>query len=199
MSEPFIGQIQPFGFDFAPRGWAKCDGQLLPISQNTALFSLLGITYGGDGKTTFALPDLRGRLPMHQGTGPGLSMRKMGQKPGTEITVLTLAQMPSHNHTGQVSNINLGTITAKLRCNTNESNTQAPEGNTIANANRNTYTDQAPNQDMHADSIEISQSGTATGSVTISNNGGSQPFSIMNPSLVINYCIALVGLFPSRS
>ncbi len=199
MSEPFIGQIQTYGFNFAPRGWALCDGQLLAISTHSALFSLLGTIYGGDGRTTFALPDLRGRFPTHFGNGPGLSTRKIGAKGGTETETLNINHLPSHNHTGQVSNINLGTISAKLRCNTAESNTQAPEGNTLANANRNTYIDQAPNQDMHAGSIEISQTGTATGSVTISNTGGSQAFSIMNPFLVINFCIALVGLFPSRS
>jgi microcystin-dependent protein len=188
MSEPFIGQIQPFGFDFAPRGWALCDGQLLPISQNTALFSLLGITYGGNGTTTFALPDLRGRLPMHQGTGPGLSMRKMGQKPGTEITVLTLAQMPSHNHAATA------TLTGTMRCNSDNGDVDTPPGHTLGRVpNRNVYSDQPPDSDMAANSVTVS------GNVTVANNGGSQPFSIMNPCLVINWCIALVGLFPSRS
>ncbi len=98
MSDPFIGQIQTFGFNFAPRGWARCDGQLLPISSNSALFSLLGTTYGGDGRTTFGLPDLRGRAALHQGQGPGLSNRNLGQRAGAENTTLTVNQMPSHNH-----------------------------------------------------------------------------------------------------
>jgi microcystin-dependent protein len=98
-AEPFIGEIMIFGGNFAPRGWAFCDGQLLPVSQNTALFSLLGTTYGGDGRTTFALPDLRGRVPLHPGTGPGLSSRQLGEKGGTETNVLTIGQMPAHNHT----------------------------------------------------------------------------------------------------
>ena len=95
-SEPFIGEIMMFGFNFAPRGWALCDGQLLPIPQNTALFSLLGTTYGGDGRTTFGLPDMRGRVAIHKGTGPGLTSRSMGQKGGTER--ISLSQMPSHTH-----------------------------------------------------------------------------------------------------
>ena len=99
MSEPFIGQIQPFAFNFAPRNWALCDGQLLPISQNTALFSLIGTTYGGDGRTTFGLPDLRGRVPIHQGHGPGLSSYVIGQTGGSATNTLTQAQMPSHTHT----------------------------------------------------------------------------------------------------
>ena len=96
--EPFIGQIIMFAGNFAPRGWAFCDGQLLPISQNTALFSILGTTYGGDGRTTFALPDLRGRVPMHAGHGPGLSSRRIGEKGGQESVTLTIAEMPSHTH-----------------------------------------------------------------------------------------------------
>ncbi len=101
--EPFLGQIVMFAGNFAPRGWAFCDGQLLPISQNQALFSILGTTYGGDGRTTFALPDLRGRVPMHQGRGPGLSDRRLGQKGGQETVTLTTNQLPSHNHSLNIS------------------------------------------------------------------------------------------------
>ena len=99
MSEPFIGEIRANGFSFAPRGWAFCDGQLLPVSQNSALFSLLGTTYGGDGRTTFGLPDLQGRAALHMGQGPGLSNRPIGQKAGTETNTLTAGQLPSHAHT----------------------------------------------------------------------------------------------------
>ena len=98
MADPFLAQIMMFGGNFAPRGWAFCDGQLLPISQNTALFSLLGTTFGGDGRTTFQLPDLRGRYPIHPGTGPGLSQRRWGERGGAETTTLTQAEMPSHDH-----------------------------------------------------------------------------------------------------
>lgn len=185
MSEPFIGQIQPYAFNFAPRGWALCDGQLLPISSNSALFSLIGTTYGGDGKTTFALPDLRGRSPMHQGHGPGLSARKIGQKAGTEYDTLTVAQMPSHNHSVSV--------TATLRANSQAADHPDPANNTLSfvAATRDVYNTQDPDVDMH--------SGSVVASGTVSNNGGSQPFPIMQPYLVINYCIALVGIFPSRS
>ncbi len=188
MSEPFIGQIQPFGFNFAPRGWALCDGQLLPISQNTALFSLLGTTYGGDGRTTFALPDLRGRMPMHFGNGPGLSTRKIGQKGGAESDVLTIAHMPSHNHAATA------TLTGTMRCNSDPGDVDTPPGHTLGQVpNRNVYSDQPPDSDMAANSVTVS------GNVTVANNGGSQPFSIMNPYLAINWSIALVGIFPSRS
>ncbi len=99
MSNPFLGQIQTFAFDFAPQGWAKCDGQLLPISSNTSLFSLVGTFYGGDGMTTFGLPDLRGRVPIHMGNGSGLSSRPMGQAGGAENETITINQLPVHNHT----------------------------------------------------------------------------------------------------
>jgi microcystin-dependent protein len=103
MSEPFIAEIRIFAGNFAPRGWAFCDGQLLPISQNTALFSLIGTTYGGDGRTTTALPNLQGRAPMHPGRGPGLTERRLGQKGGVETVTLSEAQMPNHNHQWQTS------------------------------------------------------------------------------------------------
>jgi microcystin-dependent protein len=199
MSEPFIGEIHLYAFNFAPRGWALCDGQLMPVSQHTALFSLLGTTYGGDGRNTFGVPDLRGRVPIHMGTGPGLYPRDIGDRGGTEISTLTVSQMPVHNHNATVSDIDLGTITAKLRCNSAECNTQEPEGNTLANTNRNAYINAAPDKDMHDGSVQITQSGTAGGTVTVANNGGSQPHNNMMPYLTINYCIALVGLFPSRS
>src|SRR5210317_2190722 len=98
MSEPFLAEVKIVGFDFPPRGWAQCDGQLLPINQNQSLYSLLGTTYGGDGRTTFALPDLRGRMPVHPGNGPGLSDRRLGEKGGAEDATLTVAEIPSHNH-----------------------------------------------------------------------------------------------------
>ncbi len=189
MSEPFIGQIQTYGFNFAPRGWALCDGQLLPISQNTALFSLLGTIYGGDGRNTLGLPDLRGRAPIHFGNGPGLSTRKIGSKGGEEWVTLNLTQMPSHNHTASSSG-----FTARMLCNNGPATKDTPVGNTLAELDRsNQYTDQAPNAQMAAGTVEID------GAVTINNNGGSQPHHNMQPYLTINYSIALVGLFPSRS
>ncbi len=171
MSDPFIGQIQAFGFNFAPRNWAKCDGQLLPISQNQALFSLLGTIYGGDGRTTLALPDLRGRAPIHQGNGPGLSSRTIGQKGGAETHTLTAAQMPNHFHgvqvTSEVGDQTSPTNAKPATANDGESNYSASNENTVANSTTNT--------------------------------GGNQSHNNMPPYLVINFCIALQGVYPSRS
>ncbi len=188
MSEPFIGQIQPFGFNFAPRGWALCDGQLLPISQNSALFSLLGTIYGGDGRTTVGLPDLRGRVPMHMGSGPGLTSRRIGDKSGYEAVTLTTAQMPAHDHTGTAD------LHGKVRCNSAAGNVDSPAGNCLAKIDRtNQYSDAGPNGDMADGTV------SACGNLTTATAGGSQAHSNMQPYLAINYCIALVGLFPSRS
>ncbi len=167
--DPILGQIQAFGFNFTPRGWAKCDGTLLAISSNSALFSLLGTTYGGDGRTTFALPDLRGRSGRHQGTGPGLSTVTIGQRGGAETHTLTTAQMPSHNHS----------IAAK-----EEGNSDTPGGTYIAGDGTSAFGTSADTQ-MAANAV--------------GNNGGNQSFNIQNPYLVVNYCIATVGIFPSRN
>jgi microcystin-dependent protein len=179
MSEPFVGQIQTFGFNFAPRGWAFCSGQLLPIAQNTALFSLLGTTYGGDGRTTFGLPDLRGRAPLHLGQGAGLSNHNIGQRAGSESSTLTINQMPSHDHTA---------LDPSLRASANPANTNDPTGNALAIAPA--YTDNPPVADMNADSIVHPQPGAA---------GGGGAHDNMQPYLTINFCIALVGIFPSRN
>lgn len=169
--EPFIGQIMMFGGNFAPRGWALCDGQLLPIAQNTALFSILGTTYGGDGKTTFALPDLRGRVPMHPGHGPGLSARRLGEKGGAESVTLTISNLPSHNHTLNVVDDDAKSLT--------------PAGNLLGNAQTQVYSSAAP-------------SGQA-GAQAISNTGGGVPVSNVQPFECVNYIIALEGIFPSRN
>src|SRR5262245_10977384 len=112
MADPFVAEIRIFGFNFAPRGWALCNGQVLPISQNTALFALLGSTYGGDGKTTFALPDLQGRVPMHPGQGPGLSLHDLGETGGTAAVTLQPSEMPAHTHTLGVQTALLGAVAA---------------------------------------------------------------------------------------
>ncbi len=165
-SEPFLGEIMMVGFTFAPRGWAFCDGQLLPINQNQSLYSLLGTTYGGDGRTSFALPDLRGRMAMHMdGSHP------WGQKSGSETIFLTAAQIPSHTHT--------------LQAQSAEGDTYEPEGTSLAYDRRDDqYSTSAPNVDMRAGSIA---------------NVGGQGHENMPPFLVINHCIALTGLFPSRN
>ena len=189
MSEPFVGQIQPYGFNFAPRGWAFCDGQLLAVSQNDALFSLLGTIYGGDGRTTFGLPDLRGRFPMHMGSGPGLSTRKIGQKSGAERETLTVNQLPSHNHAATT-----GSLTAQLHAGGSDADQQSPSGHALGTTtSESIYVNDTPGETMAAGSVTVS------GNVTVQNTGGSQSFSIMNPFLVINWCIALFGIYPSRS
>ena len=174
---PFIGEITWYAFTFAPQGWAFCDGQLLSISSNTALFSLLGTTYGGDGETTFALPDMRGRIPIHQGTGPGLSPYSLGSRGGTETVTLTIQTMPSHSHTGQI-NVN----------NEERADEDSPVDNYLSKQWRRAYHD---------------TTGTTTDDIlagvgTISNVGGGQPHNNMMPYQVLNCNIALVGLFPSE-
>jgi microcystin-dependent protein len=180
MSEPFIGQIQPFGFNFAPRGWALCDGQILPISQNTALFSLLGTTYGGNGQTNFALPDLRGRMMVHQGSGPGLPPVVMGEVAGSPQQTLLISNMPAHNHMLNAS-------------------TTAADGSTPAN----TFLALANGADNLGNPVTVQIYGPAANTtmnpMAIGISGGSVPFSIMPPYLVISICIALNGIFPSRN
>jgi microcystin-dependent protein len=171
LSEPFLGEIRMVGFNFAPRGWALCNGQLLSIAQNTALFSLLGTTYGGNGQTTFALPDLRGRSALHFGQGPGLSNYTQGEVAGTETVTLTINEMPAHNHI-------LGAQSTP-GSSTNPSNNY-PAG---SSARDNQYSN-AANANMNPSALSVS--------------GGSQPHTNMPPYLVINFVIALEGIYPSR-
>ncbi len=179
--EPFIGQIIMVGFNYAPRGWAMCDGRLLPISQNQALFSLLGTTYGGDGRTTFALPDLRGRCAVGMGQGPGLSNYSQGQSAGQEHVTLTLTQMPMHNHL--------------MLANPNTGNANTPANNVPAAAQLQ-MDRSGPVYPINA--YASTPSGTTMNGQTISPAGGSQPHNNMQPYLAMNYIIALEGYFPSR-
>lgn len=172
MSEPFIAEIRIFAGNFAPRSWAFCNGQLLPISQNTALFSLIGTTYGGDGRTTTALPDLQGRAPMHPGRGPGLSTRTLGERGGVNAVTLTEQQMPSHTHAQGAADRRPRSLT--------------PTASTVVTeAGEATYKASGFNVNMAAEAISIT--------------GGSQAHNNLQPLLAINYIIALQGLFPSRS
>lgn len=173
MSEPFIGEIRIFPYNFAPRGWAFCQGQIISIAQNTALFSLLGTTYGGNGQTTFALPDLRGRTIIGQGQGPGLSPYSLGQMAGTESTTLNINQMPMHTHPFQNS------------ASENDADSKIPLNNFFASQTNNFYS--------------TSQDGTKMGMQTTGVSGGNQPFSILSPYLTLAPCIALQGIFPSRN
>lgn len=165
MTEPFLSEVKIVSFNFAPRGWALCNGQLLPINQNQALFSLLGTTYGGNGQTTFALPDLRSRIPIHFGAG-----HTLGEAAGSESVTLTLSQMPAHNHPVSASNA--------------DPNQGLPTGNMWANGS-GAYSSNAPNAAMLPSSV--------------SNVGGSQPHTNLQPFLVLNFIIALQGIFPSRN
>lgn len=171
MSEPFTAEIRIFAGNFAPRGWAFCNGQLLPVSQNTALFSLIGTTYGGDGRSTTALPNLQGRAPMHPGRGPGLTSRRLGQRGGVEMVTLSEAQMPNHDHT--------------MFASPNENTVNTPVGNTWGSSEFGDAWRDAPNVDMNPD--------------LLANTGGSQAHNNMQPFLAMNFIIALVGLYPSRS
>jgi len=170
-SEPFIGTIKYFAFNFTPSGWAFCDGQILLISQNEALFSLIGTTYGGDGRVTFALPDMRGRFPIHQGQGADLTNRRIGQKGGQEQVTLNTNQV-GHRHA--------------LRGSAAAGNQSTPTGGSLAQDGADTaYKNQAPNVTMHAGSI--------------GSTGGGQAHDNMPPFLGVYCNIALVGVFPSRS
>ena len=173
-SEPFIGQIMCAGYNFAPRDWASLDGQILPIAQNTALFSLLGTTYGGNGQTTFALPDMRGRNMMHLGQGPGLTPRVLGEVGGTESTALLASNMPAHSHTVTP----LGS--------TNDATSVSPAGKVAASKARTT---------LYAEPTNIVNMQPSTTSVV----GGGQPINNVQPYVTVNCYIALHGIFPSRN
>lgn len=190
--EPFIGEILMFGGNFAPRAWAFCDGQLMAISSNTALFSILGTTYGGDGRTTFALPDLRGRLPIHAGTGPGLSTRKLGARGGVEEYNMNILNMASHAHFADISTL---TATAQIGVNTAAGTTNVINGNVLADATPLTpFIDEAE-AGKHLGGV----SAIVGGNAVIGNTGNSQPINNMAPYSCINYIIALFGTYPSRS
>jgi microcystin-dependent protein len=171
MSEPFVGEIRMFAGSFAPRGWAFCDGQLLAVSQNDALFSLLGTIYGGDGRTTFGLPDCRGRIPIHAGHGPGLSERRLGAKGGAEKVTVTVNQLPSHTH--------------PLKGSTANGLLADPGGNVLAgSAVLEPYEEEVPNEAM--------------ASTAVSSVGGSRSHTNLQPFLCVHFIIALVGIYPSR-
>ncbi len=169
MAEAFIAEIRMFGFNFAPRGWADCNGQIISIAQNTALFSLLGTNYGGNGQTNFGLPNLQGRAPLAPGQGPGLSSYTLGQNGGVENVPLTAAQVPAHNHT-------MPTFTAP-------SDTNEPVGGVVARVGTAAYINAAPN--------------TALAN-SLASVGGGQAHNNMMPSLIVRFCICQQGIFPSR-
>lgn len=179
MSDQFVAEIRIFPFNFAPTGWATCDGQLMPISQNTALFSLLGTTYGGDGKSTFALPNLQGSAAMHPGQGQGLSLRDLGEIGGSDNVTLLTSEIPLHTHSAQVSTATAtvatptGNVPARIAFSTG---TQSGSG--VA------YSGNAPTVQMAPEALAAS--------------GGSLPHNNMQPYLTLTFCIAMQGIFPQR-
>jgi microcystin-dependent protein len=175
MSDQFVAEIRIFPFNFAPLGWALCNGQLLPISQNTALFSLLGTTYGGNGTSNFALPNMQGCTPMQQGQGPGLSLRDLGETSGEQTVTLLQTEMPAHAHSAQA---------------TTTSNQASPANNAWASGQKgfgNVYTPSNP-----ATNVQMNPFGTSIA-------GGNLPHNNMMPFLTLNFCIALQGIFPPRA
>jgi microcystin-dependent protein len=172
MADPFVAEIRIFPFNFAPKGWAWCNGQLLPISQNTALFALLGTVYGGDGKSNFALPDLQGRAPMHPGQGPGLSLHDLGETGGTETVSLLISEIPAHTHTVKVSN-----QTADVQ--------EPTPAMSVAKA---------------SGAVPFTPSGPLVGMApqSLAPAGGDQPHNNMQPYLTCYFNIALQGVFPPR-
>jgi microcystin-dependent protein len=171
VASPFVGEIRMFGFNFAPVGWAFCDGQLMPIAQNQALFALIGTFYGGDGVTTYALPNLQSRVPIHQGQGNGLSQYVIGEASGVENVQLTVQQMPSHSH--------------QVMATSGSATTGRPAGAALARNGTNAY-DAAPD-------------GTVMNAGMIALNGSSVPHQNIQPFLVVTFCISLEGTFPSRN
>jgi microcystin-dependent protein len=171
MSEPFLAEVRMFGFNYAPRGWALCDGQILPINQNQSLYSLLGTTYGGDGRTSFGLPDMRGRTPIHVGASAGGSDHSLGSKSGEEAHSLAMTKMPAHAHVAQAS--------------ADAGSSPVATGNVLAESTNQVYTDPANLVDMDSDEL--------------TNTGGGQAHNNMQPYLTVNFGIAITGLFPSRN
>lgn len=174
MADPFVAEIRIFPFNFAPKGWAWCDGQLMPLSQNTALFSLLGTTYGGNGKSNFALPDLQGRAPMHPGQGPGLSLHDLGETGGSETVSLLESEIPAHSHA--------------LRASLEDADLKAPLPNRVLGRSGNGFLYQTSNSGLQAMSPS-----------TLAPAGGDQPHNNMQPYLTFYFCIALQGVFPPRT
>ena len=174
MADPFVAEIRIFPFNFAPKGWAFCDGQLLPISQNTALFSLVGTFYGGDGKSTFGLPDMQGNVPMHQGQGPGLSLRDLGEMSGTDSVTLIQTEIPVHTHSVKANSF------------TGDKTVPSPNASLAASGGGNLY------------AVPAGLSITQMAFQTLSPAGGSLPHNNLMPYLTMNFCIALQGVFPPR-
>ena len=202
--EGTIAEIRMFGGNFAPRTWAFCSGQLLPISSNTALFSILGTQYGGDGRTSFALPDMRGRVPIHPGNGPGLTDRRIGEKGGVENVTLNLLEIPAHNHPATIQDATLSgaTMTGQLHVSSAAPNEEEADGNNLGTPSRATaiYTSGSVDETLQPGSVSGSVSGTLSGGqVSVGLAGGNHAHTNMQPFLCVNFIICMQGVFPSRS
>lgn len=173
MADPFVAEIRIFPFNFAPKGWAFCDGQILPLSQNTALFSLLGTTYGGDGKSNFALPNLQGNAPMHPGQGPGLSLHDLGEIGGSETVTLLESEIPSHSHALRADVLDIG-----------DTNVVSPNASFALSSGGTLY--------QGTSNVTLSTQ-------SLTSAGGNQPHNNMQPYLTLNFCIALQGVYPPRT
>jgi microcystin-dependent protein len=173
VADPFVAEIRIFPFNFAPKGWAFCDGQLLPLSQNTALFSLLGTTYGGDGKSTFALPNMQGNAPMHPGQGPGLSLYDLGEMGGVETVTLLVSEIPVHSHTMNASDI--------------QADKTVPSSSTVLG--------QSQGGSLYAAAANL----VPMAFQALPPAGGGLPHNNMQPYLTLNFCIAMQGVFPPRT
>ncbi|WP_253251822.1 phage tail protein [Flavobacterium sp. ACN2] len=195
MMEVYMGTILSFAFNYPPRGWAACNGQLVAITQNSALFSLLGTIYGGDGVTTFGLPDLRGRTPIHFGQGPGLSNFVIGQKAGSETMTLLTPNMPAHVHSLTTGTVSLALTTNSATGGTISNDTD--NGNNSLSSGGSTPNIYSEPGTGTAKIGGISATATLGGSTSIA--GGTQPFDLHSPYLAVNMCIALSGIFPSRN
>jgi microcystin-dependent protein len=171
--DPFVAEIRIFPFNFAPKGWAFCDGQILPLSQNTALFSLLGTTYGGDGKSNFALPDMQGNAPMHPGQGPGLSLHDLGETGGSETVSLLESEIPSHSHTLRADILDIA-----------DTNVVSPNASFALSSGGTLYQ---------------AAGGATMSDNAITPAGGDQPHNNLQPYLALNFCIALQGVYPHRT
>jgi microcystin-dependent protein len=176
MADPFVAEIRIFPFNFAPKGWAFCDGQILPLSQNTALFSLLGTTYGGDGKSNFALPNMQGNAPMHPGQGPGLSLHDLGETGGSDTVSLLESEIPAHSHAMRAHNFD-------------QADTQNPSSSTSLAQSANGF---AYQNNTSQNLVQLNSSALAPA-------GGDQPHNNMQPYLTLNFCIALQGVYPPRT
>lgn len=191
MTNPFIATTIMFGGNFAPRAWAFCDGQLLAIAQNTALFSILGTTFGGDGRTSYALPDMRGRVAVHPGRGPGLATRRLGQRSGLETTQLSLLTMPNHTHSASLTSAE---ITVPVQSAAGEEDEANPAAGVLTNTGTDNFTSSGGNAAYNGGA------GTQVGgTVSFQPTGNGQAYDNVQPYLGVNFIIALFGVYPSRN